>query len=196
MALLPEKVDEFTEADIFHGQKRVLESETAAIHVPFAMISSEKGKHFGLKRALAERYALAWELWIRYCTAVDRFNVQFHCTPNIWGVEQRIRLTRRHQQMCFADDVEQICDPLLRIIYNDQNLEVKDLTHRTFVWTKDEETLFYQKSILHGKNFRKFVCFFPGKSVKDLVEFYYLRKFCPELRKARLCLLERKDSST
>jgi hypothetical protein len=70
-----------------------------------------------------------------------------------------------------------------QMTFNDQNRLCGDpvLEHERFkrriVWTEKEVGKFLEKYARHPKQFRRIARDLPGKSVKDLVEFYYLMRF-------------------
>jgi hypothetical protein len=70
-----------------------------------------------------------------------------------------------------------------QMMFNDQNRLCEDpvLEHQRFkrriVWTDKEVRKFLEKYAEHPKQFRKIAKDLPGKTVKDLIEFYYLKRF-------------------
>jgi hypothetical protein len=74
-------------------------------------------------------------------------------------------------------------DKRVEMLFNDGNrlCENPALEHERFkrrvVWTEKEVRKFLEKFAEHPKQFRKIAKDLPGKTVKDLIEFYYLKKF-------------------
>jgi hypothetical protein len=59
---------------------------------------------------------------------------------------------------------------------------------RRVTWTQKERDRFIERYTIHPKRFRLIAKELPDKSVKDVIEFYYLNKFV-------LCLKEKEMSS-
>jgi hypothetical protein len=89
----------------------------------------------------------------------------------------RLRWTAPDQQMYLSDKDRQIhC-------YFDMNGFIPDpvAVHLAFKtrgsWTDEERTIFLEKYGQHPKDFRKIRTALPEKTLKDVIEFYYLKRY-------------------
>ena len=88
--------------------------------------------------------------------------VQPYCAPDV----NQYKL--EEEQECF--------------MYYDENMLVEDpvkeheMFKRRLTWTDDEKKIFYEKYGQHPREFKKIANALPGKSTKDVIEFYFLNR--------------------
>ena len=88
--------------------------------------------------------------------------VQPYCAPDV----NQYKL--EEEQECF--------------MYYDENMLVEDpvkeheMFKRRLAWTDDEKKIFYEKYGQHPREFKKIANALPGKSTKDVIEFYFLNR--------------------
>jgi len=148
---------------------------------------------------LAGRYCEIASIWNECCIAIDCLNIltQGEDDSTVWGPEQKMTPTKPYSgravtQDC-AWDVPMLLDPVDRQAYcfNNTSALVKDPTreHRVLghgaSWTPEEQKIFVDKFLLHPKKFRYIAQCLPNRTVKDVVEYYYLTKSHGSLPKRR-----------
>lgn len=148
--------------------------------------------------SLAQQYNEISSIWQDNRAEIDCFNIRYHRydIDNAWGSDQPHGPTRncgRTSSKLFAVDVPMYLDPREKaaLCFHDDNKLVEDpiREHNAFKrrtgWTKEERAIFTEKWNLHPKKFRQILCFLPNKTMKDVIEFYYLYKNTDNLAKKK-----------
>jgi hypothetical protein len=141
--------------------------------------------------SLAGLYQERAEIWRdHYCCLVDCYNVGTHVDDysDLFDKEQKFGPTKPYSgrtvtEGC-APDVPMLLDVLDKAVecFFDFNLSVVDpiREHNAFkrrlCWTTEEHQIFVDKWAVYPKNFRKIGDFLPDKTVKDVIEHYYVTK--------------------
>ena len=127
-------------------------------------------KHEDLSNAVTEYYKLyqrsvdEWPPEFQFSTPrpTELSQVQPYCAPDV------IQYKLQEEQECY--------------LYYDENMLVEDPVKeheqykRRLTWTDDEKKIFYEKYALHPREFKKIANALPGKSTKDVIEFYFLNR--------------------
>jgi hypothetical protein len=177
-AVIP-KVPDVPEASLLAGETAIITDSADLSPAIFSAVLSESLTNRARQTLLTDRYIQIRDLWLDFCVALDRYNLATHNTPNVWGNEQHLHPTR--SSLAFADDIPQ--DPDSLFLPGGTLIESPKIGPK---WSLHEEKDFCERFFVFGKNFRKIAESMRGKSVKDVTEFYYLKKFSPELARARL----------
>jgi hypothetical protein len=135
---------------------------------------------------LVGQYMSVYDLWRRFCGAVDQYNVMTHVREE-WGTPQATGPTRWRKELGLAPDVPMHRDGATKegVCFDNRNLFVKDpiKSHQQFVrrlrWTDPEKIVFYRKLRAFGKNFHRIAECLPMRSTKEVVDFYYMNRFAP-----------------
>ena len=137
----------------------------------------------------AKYYSSISNVWKqKYNLAVDTINLKYHRDSNYWGKEQITTPTVPFEgdeaclgtapnvKMNFKNELTPICN-----FVNDNHLvsdpieehnSYKDRNH----WSKEEKQLFISVFWKTPHKFKEIAKHFPGKTTKDMIEFYYLSK--------------------
>ena len=91
-----------------------------------------------------------------------------------WAAQDTPMILSKEQQIdrCYYDTNSFVGDPVS---------EFKDYKRR-LVWTEEEKKIFVEKYTLHPKSFAQIAESFPDKTIKDVIEFYYLNRYRMNLK--------------
>jgi hypothetical protein len=138
---------------------------------------------------LVSQYQEIAEIWQEHCSLVDCYNIHCHTDfgeppdPDAKFAPTKPYTGPELKEGC-APDVPMLLDRQEKtaLCLIDYNMTVEDPEReyaefkRRLCWSPEEKALFIEKWALHPKNFPKLSPFFPDKTVKDLIEHYYLTK--------------------
>jgi len=145
-------------------------------------IIKEKGE------CLAQEYIAIKDAWKQQCDVIDSINDQNHDNSFDWPEEMVVpsktapkesSLTRysapdvpmshfvnQLDSDCLLFDQMQIHDPIASHIQFKERL----------TWSEEEKSIFVSRFLVNPKEFERIASYLPNKSVKDVIEFYYLSK--------------------
>ena len=143
---------------------------------------------FEKEQSLCQEYIELKELQHKYYSALESWQREDRRTLDSWPPEYKKQLpkttdvtilnkyTGRDQPM-FISDIERESTA-----FYSENGFVKDpvAEHDKFrnrlVWTTAEIQIFLERYLLHPRDFKKIAAYLPSKSIKDVIEFYYLHR--------------------
>ncbi|EAY13963.1 Myb-like DNA-binding domain containing protein [Trichomonas vaginalis G3] len=143
------------------------------------MIEKEK------EEALAEQYDTMRGIWNTQCDAVDTI-AENPVFP--WPEDMPESMTKTADDKVYmefvADDTPMIINPAEKDVFkfNTDARLVNDPVSEHHVykqrvkWSEEEKNIFLEQWCSHPKDFVKIASFLPDKSVKEVIEFYYLNK--------------------
>jgi hypothetical protein len=145
-----------------------------------------------LRIGLAHDYSRLREIWLEKDQKLSRAMSRISCCQVEWPPEFPKGTTKPDVDRIMdlvAGDQPMLTGPRRRAaVYCDTNGFVADPVDaqarfkRRVVWTQKERGRFVERYTLHPKMFRLIAKELPDKSVKDVIEFYYLNRFALSLK--------------
>jgi hypothetical protein len=187
-ALLPSPP--VVESSLLRGSAAVVDELAEEVVPVFVTVFWRHKFTLEKSHALAAQYRAIQETWRVNCAAVDLYNARTHecgCDGN-WGSEQVCGPTKSYGGAAVtggaAADTPMLIDPGLRgtLRFVDWNRLVGDpiAEHTKFkrriVWTPEEHKIFRDRWAMSPHKFHQIAEHLPDKSVKDVIEHYYLTK--------------------
>jgi hypothetical protein len=133
--------------------------------------------------SLVSQYREIAQYWRDACSVVDLINIRQHddVIGVSWGDEQR-KTPSRFKPGGQAPDVPMAVDPTTRFIgvWSDWNGLREDpvsdsvLFAKRNQWAPEEVAIFFEKYEIYPRKFARIARYLPGKSTKDVIEYYYM----------------------
>ena len=140
-------------------------------------------------RRLAEEYRDRRELWAESNHYLESYHEEIHEAIDSWPPEFAKSQVKPNDksliQYCARDKLmEMYLDPMEQegyLFYNENGfVEDPVAEHESFKrrtsWTDQEKHIFYEKYSQHPKEFKKIAAALPTKSIKDVIEFYFINR--------------------
>ena len=173
--------------------RKTIETEQELLIPLFATRFAEKDVLLEKEEELAQTYKEYDEAWEERKKIIDEYNARTGEKSEIWPIEFQFdsAVVDDNQRMKWAaDDIPMILsksEQLDRCYYDTNSLvpdpvsEYSDYKYR-LAWTEEERQIFVEKYRQHPKDFAKIADALPEKTVKDVIEFYYLNRYKMNLK--------------
>lgn len=158
------------------------------------------------KQALLQKYMRLQEYHNNIEPAIDSFNLLEHKDEEFWGEEQTPESTVPFEGPlatvgCSPDVEQHYVDDLYTVneLYNDKNSFVEDPVkeHEEFkkriYWSDKDKDMFYDLFMSMPHQFKKISEYFPRRTTKDMIEFYYRTKSTFDFESARAARRNKKQ---
>ena len=154
----------------------------------FSIQFLEKLQLTNYKKKLAEKYVQKKEMWKHPNELIDEYGDRVDIKSENWPPEFVTDIPKIDDAMRLkwcAHDEEMILSEKQKKAncFYDMNGFVKNpvAAHNEYrsrlCWTDEEKNIFIEKYRQHPKNFRKIADALPEKTHKDVIEFYYLKRY-------------------
>lgn len=165
---------------------------------PVVQTILQRKKQTELKgRQLAQEYAQRREKWTESNSLLETYQLEIHEKVDLWPPEFSKALIKGNDRSCVqyaAKDnmMEMYLDPEEKeaMLYYNENGLVEDpvaehdaFRHRVS-WTEQEKQIFHEKYRAHPKEFKKIAAALPTKTVKEVIEFYFINRRKMNLKEA------------
>lgn len=146
------------------------------------------------QKELADKFRKRRKQWLKTCDVVDEYGARVDDKNDDWPPEFPKGKTKSENltevMKWTAPDQPMIMTGLRKQLYcyHDMNGEVSDpqAAHDEFrariSWSDEEKRKFVAKYTQHPKKFRLIAESLPLKTVKDVIEFYYVNKYMLSLK--------------
>ncbi|KAK8854017.1 hypothetical protein M9Y10_016566 [Tritrichomonas musculus] len=188
--------------------KSMLDVQDENLSVFFSMVYGYHYLNREKKQALLKKYLKYQECQSLVDPATDSINLIQHKDVYYWGPEQTPESTVPFEGPLATDgcspDVEQhYVDDLYTVneLYNDKNSFVKDPVkeHEEFkkriYWSEKDKEMFYDLFMSMPHQFRKISTYFPNRTTKDMIEFYYRTKSTFDFESAKAARRNKKQQA-
>ncbi|OHT04074.1 Myb-like DNA-binding domain containing protein [Tritrichomonas foetus] len=191
---LTNNVQLFKHSVEFPMYQQIIASQKNSIVPLFAAQFSEKKAIMEAQKALAEKYVHLKEVWKEPNRLIDEYGSRVDVKSEQWPAEftmdtpkiddaMRLKWCAPDREM-FLSNNQKIAD----CYYNTNGIVHDPVSahneYRTrLCWTDEEKQTFVEKYRQYPKDFTKIAAALPEKCHKDVIEFYYLKKY-------ELCLKE------
>ena len=148
-------------------------------------------------RQLAQEYVQRREKWVESNSFLETYQLEMHEKVDLWPPEFSKAIIKGNDRSCVqyaAKDnmMEMYLDPEEQeamYFYNENGLvedpvaEHDAFRHRVS-WTEQEKQIFYEKYKAHPKEFKKIAAALPTKTIKEVIEFYFINRRKMNLKEA------------
>jgi hypothetical protein len=139
---------------------------------------------------LAMEYAERHVQWMVFCHTLDAYAAQARQLVAEWPPEFLQTAVRPTLEMADPNVSPMYLDAMEAVSFCmwDQNRFVEDplKEHNAFrkrlYWAEGEVTIFLEKYAQHPKDFKRIATALPNKSVKDVIEFYFIQRIALNLK--------------
>lgn len=186
--------------------RTMFEAQDENLSVLFSMVYGYQHLSLAKKQALLKKYTRYQGSQKYIEPAIDSFNLIEHKDEKFWGSEQTPESTVPFEGSqatvgCSPDVEQHYVDDLFTIheLYNDKNSFVKDpvKAHEDFkkriYWSDKDKDLFYDLFMTMPHQFKKISTYFPQRTTKDMIEFYYRTKSTFDFEGARAARRNKKQ---
>jgi hypothetical protein len=133
---------------------------------------------------LAVEYAERREEWMKFCTALDGYAEEARETVPEWPPEFAKTTSRPHLEMADAGASPMYLDGIEAVnfcMWDGNNfvedpVKEHDAFRKRLYWSEAEVKMFLEKYSQYPKDFKRISMALPNKSVKDVIEFYFIKR--------------------
>lgn len=158
-------------------------------------IADRKEREYEYNQKLCKEYIERRANWQKLSDNLNNYHKVLHASIDQWPPEFAVNRPKDNDLekilSVVAPDQIMYNDPEEResYLYFDENMLVEDpvLAHNQFkqriVWTDQEKQIFMEKYALHPREFKKIANSLPGKTIKDVIEYYHNYRIKLDLKK-------------
>ena len=158
-------------------------------------IAENKEEEYEYNQKLTREYIERKEIWDEMSDNLNTYHKVLHASIDVWPPEFAVNLPKEtdHEKLLSVVAPDQIMynsqEEKEAYLYYDENMLVEDpeRAHQQFKnrlkWTDHEKKIFMEKYALHPREFKKIANSLPGKSIKDVIEYYHIYRIKIDLKK-------------
>ena len=160
----------------------------------FRSISEIHQARIAKERLLCSDYMNYKELQHKYYSALESWQREDRRSLDSWPVEVKkqppkttdvailSKYTSRDQPMILSDIERESTAFYSENGYVQDPLAEHNQYRNRLVWTQEETQIFLERYLLHPREFKKIASYLPSKSIKEVIEFYYLHRIDMHLK--------------